>query len=81
MGQPDGKDDMKGIRILAILLIVSGTLGLVYGAFTYTRETHEAKIGSLEIALKEKKTVQVPVWASVGAIAAGAVLLLVKRSS
>jgi len=70
---------MKGIKILAIVLIAAGTLGLVYGAFSYTRETHEAKVGSLEVSVQEKETVTVPVWASVGAIAVGAVLLLVNK--
>ena len=67
---------MRGIRILAVVLIVVGTLGLAYGAFTYTRETHRAKVGSLDISVKEKEKVNIPVWGSVGAIAAGTVLLL-----
>lgn len=67
---------MNGIKILAIVLIAAGTLGLVYGAFSFTRETHQAKVGELEIALKEKETVHIPVWVSVGGIAAGVVLLV-----
>jgi drug/metabolite transporter (DMT)-like permease len=69
---------MNPIRILAIVLIVAGVLGLVYGSFSYTKETHEAKIGSLELSVKEKETVNVPQWAGVGAIVIGAVLLLVR---
>jgi len=49
----------------------------VYGSFSYTKETHEAKIGPLELSVKEKETVNIPVWAGVGAIVVGAVLLLV----
>jgi len=58
------------------VLIVAGVLGLVYGSFTYTKETHEAKLGPIELSVKDKETVNVPVWAGVGAIAIGAVLLL-----
>jgi multidrug transporter EmrE-like cation transporter len=69
---------MNPIRILAIILIVAGVLGLAYGSFSYTKETHEAKIGPLELSVKEKETVNVPQWAGVGAIIIGAVLLLVR---
>ena len=68
---------MSTIRIVAIALIVAGTLGVVYGKFSYTKETHEAKLGALELSFKEKRTVNVPAWAGVAAIAAGAALLLV----
>ena len=66
-------------QTIAIVLIASGVLGLVYGGFSYTRETHDAKIGTLEFSLKEKETVAVPVWLGVGSIAAGVVLLLMRR--
>jgi hypothetical protein len=69
---------MSGIRIVAIALIVAGILGVMYGKFSYTKETHEAKLGSLELSFKEKQTVNVPAWAGVGAIAIGAILLLAR---
>ena len=72
---------MSGIRILAIVLIVAGLLGVMYGKFSYTKETHDAKVGSLELSFKEKQTVNVPAWAGVAAIAAGAAMLLVKTKS
>lgn len=72
---------MNQIRILAIVLIVAGVLGLVYGSFSYTKETHEAKLGPLELSVKEKETVNVPQWAGVGAIVVGAILLLVRTKS
>ena len=68
---------MNGLKIVARALIAAGILGLMYGSFTYTKETHEAKIGPIEMAVKEKETVNVPVWAGVGAIVVGAALLLV----
>jgi len=68
---------MSALKIVGIILIVAGVLGLVYGSFSYTKETHEAKIGPLELQMKEKETVNIPVWAGVGAIVVGAALLLI----
>jgi multidrug transporter EmrE-like cation transporter len=62
-------------KIVGIALIVAGVLGLLYGGFSFTKESHEVKIGSLELSMKEKQSVNVPTWAGVAAIAAGAVLL------
>ncbi len=67
---------MSASKIIAIVLIVAGILGLVYGQFTYTKETHDAKIGPIEMSIKDKETVNVPVWAGVGAIVIGAGLLV-----
>ena len=67
---------MNGLKIAAIVLIVAGALGLAYGSFTYTKETHQAKLGPIELSVKDKETVNVPIWLSIGAIAAGAALLL-----
>jgi len=68
---------MNAVKIAAIVLIVAGVLGLVYGSFTYTKETHQANLGSLELSVKDKETVNVPMWAGIGAIVIGGVLLLV----
>lgn len=70
---------MNAAKILAIVLIVAGGLALVYGGFTYTKETHEAKLGPIELSVKDKETVNVPVWAGVGAIVAGVILLFVRK--
>ena len=67
---------MNAAKMAAIALIVAGVLGLVYGSFSYTKETHGAKLGPIELSVKEKQTVNVPVWAGVGAIVIGGVLLL-----
>lgn len=67
---------MNIVRIVAIVLIVAGVLGLVYGSFSYTKETHETDIGPIELSVKEKQSVNVPVWAGVGAIVAGGAILL-----
>lgn len=70
---------MNGVKIAAIVLIVAGVLGLVYGGFTYTKETHTADVGPIELSVKEKDTVNVPIWAGVGAIVIGGMLLFVGR--
>ena len=68
---------MNAAKIAAIVLIAAGVLGLIYGSFSYTKETHQAKLGSLELSVKDKETVNVPLWASVGAIVIGGALLLI----
>jgi TRAP-type C4-dicarboxylate transport system permease small subunit len=68
---------MDAVKIVAMVLIVAGILALAYGSFSYTKETHEAKIGPLELSVKEKETVNIPVWAGVGAIIVGGILLVV----
>ncbi|HRI17605.1 MAG TPA: hypothetical protein PL196_03700 [Burkholderiaceae bacterium] len=67
---------MIGVKIAAILLIVGGILGLVYGGFSYTKETHQAKIGPIELSVNETKTINVPIWAGLGALAMGGALLV-----
>jgi hypothetical protein len=67
---------MNAARIAAIVLILAGVLGLVYSSFTYTKDTHDAKLGPIELSVKDKQTVNIPVWAGVGAIVLGGVLLL-----
>ncbi|MDO9420333.1 MAG: hypothetical protein Q7T66_06705 [Herminiimonas sp.] len=67
---------MNAAKLAGIVLIVAGTLGLVYGSFSYTKETHQAKLGPIELSVAEKETVNVPVWAGVGAIVIGGLLLV-----
>ncbi|MRR34073.1 hypothetical protein EG829_05130 [bacterium] len=67
---------MNAVKIAAIVLIAAGILGLVYGGFSYTKQTHEVELGPIELAVKEKQTVTVPVWGGVAAIVIGAAFLL-----
>jgi multidrug transporter EmrE-like cation transporter len=67
---------MNAAKLVGIVLIVAGVLGLVYGSFSYTKDTNAVKLGPLELSVKEKETVNVPVWAGVGAIVVGAALLV-----
>jgi TRAP-type C4-dicarboxylate transport system permease small subunit len=71
---------MSAVRIVAVALIVAGILGLVYGGFSFTKETHEASIGPIEISVAEKQNVNIPLWAGVGAIVIGGALLLLGRT-
>lgn len=67
---------MNAIKLLAIVLIVAGILGLAYGKFSYTKESHDAKLGPIEFTVKDKETVNVPTWAGVAAIVVGGILLV-----
>jgi TRAP-type C4-dicarboxylate transport system permease small subunit len=66
---------MNALKIAAIALIVVGALGLAYGGFSYTKETHSGKLGPVEMSITERQTVNIPLWAGVGAIMIGGALL------
>lgn len=72
---------MNPMKAAALILIVLGILGLVYGGFSYTDETHEAKLGPIELSVKDRKTVNVPVWVGIGAIVIGGAMLLGSKKS
>jgi len=67
---------MNATKLISILLVVGGVLGLVYGSFSYTKDTTAVKLGPIELVAKEKETVNIPVWAGVAAIVAGGLLLV-----
>ncbi|HTO52397.1 MAG TPA: hypothetical protein VMR50_03340 [Myxococcota bacterium] len=68
---------MESTKLLALVLIIAGVLALAYGGFTYTKETHEAKVGPVEMKVNEKEHVNIPIWAGVAAVGVGAAILLV----
>ncbi len=68
---------MSGIKILAIVLMVGGILGLVYGGFTYTKSTSTTDLGPISLEVKDRERVNVPLWAGVAGIVIGGALLLV----
>jgi len=72
---------MSAFKIGGIALIAVGVLGLAFGGFTFTKETHHAKIGPMEMSVDENETVNVPVWAGVAAVVAGGLLLIVPKGS
>ena len=67
---------MNPIKAVAVALIVAGILGLAYGGFSYTKETHDLKIGPIEMSIKDKERVNIPMWVGIGAIVAGGLLLV-----
>ena len=67
---------MNPARLIAIVLIVAGALAVVYGGFSYTKDTTAVKLGPIELSVKEKQTVNVPLWMGIGAIVVGGVLLV-----
>jgi uncharacterized membrane protein len=64
------------MKILGIVLIVGGILGLVYGGFSYTKETHEAKIGPITLSVTDKERVNIPMWVGIGAVVVGGLILV-----
>jgi hypothetical protein len=72
---------MSAIKMVGIALVVCGVLGLMYGGFTYTKATHETKIGGLQLSIDDDETVNIPMWAGVAAIVAGGIAVLVPLKS
>jgi TRAP-type C4-dicarboxylate transport system permease small subunit len=68
---------MSPLRIFAFVLLIAGALALAYGGFTYTKDTHSAELGPLSFTVKERERVNVPMWAGLGAVVVGGVVLLV----
>jgi hypothetical protein len=67
---------MNSIKIVGIVLIVAGLLGASLGGFSFTKETHKASLGPIHLAVAEEKNVNIPLWASIAAIVAGAAALV-----
>lgn len=72
---------MNAVRIVAVALIIAGALGLAYGQFSYTKETQQAQLGPIELTVKDRQTINIPVWAGVASLAAGLLLLLLPNKS
>jgi hypothetical protein len=69
---------MSTVKIAAVILVVAGLLGLVYGGFNYTKNTQTIKLGSVELSVKESQAVTIPVWAGVAAVGLGVGLLVIE---
>ena len=72
---------MGAMKMFALAMMVAGVLALAYGGFTYTKTTHTAELGPIEMSVKDKEHVNVPVWAGFLAVAAGALMLVVPAKS
>lgn len=71
---------MNATKLAGIVLIVAGCLGLVYGGFSYTRETTGVQLGPIALKVEEKQSVNVPLIVSGGAVVLGIFLLAYKRT-
>lgn len=69
---------MNIIRVIGVLLIIGGAVGLAYGQFSYTKGTHKTDLGPIQLEVKDRETVNVPVWAGLGAVGLGVILLVVR---
>ena len=69
-------DAMNIVRLIGLGFLILGVLGLVYGDFTYTKETQRKKLGPLEFEVKDRERVHVPIWAGIGAVVVGGVLIV-----
>jgi hypothetical protein len=69
---------VNGTRLVALILVIAGVLGLAYGGFTYTRDSHTTQLGPLELTVKDRETVNVPIWLGGGLVIAGVLLLVVR---
>ena len=67
---------MNAAKIAGIILILIGLAGFFTGGFSFTKETTSAKLGPLELTVKEKESVNIPQWLSLGALALGAIVLV-----
>lgn len=70
---------MNATKVVGIVLVVLGVLGLVYGHFDYTKETHQGQFGPFTFSVSEKETRIIPSWVSIAVLVAGVVLLVVPR--
>jgi uncharacterized membrane protein YdcZ (DUF606 family) len=76
------ENEMNSLKMIGAVLIVAGVIALAYGGFSYTKDTTAVKLGPMELTVKEKETINVPIWAGALAVLAGGVLLVIggKRS-
>lgn len=70
---------MNGTNLAAILLIVGGAIGLAIGSFSYTKKSEEIKLGPIALSVKEKETVNIPIWLGAGAVLVGVVLVVLGK--
>jgi uncharacterized membrane protein YphA (DoxX/SURF4 family) len=68
---------MNATRIAGIILIVIGLAGFFTGGFSFTRDKTAAKVGPLELTVKDKESVNIPQWLSIGSVVLGGVLLVI----
>ena len=72
---------MSALKVTAMVLVAAGALVLLFGSFSYVKAIHRGEVGPFELALKERQTVNLPIWAGVGLVLAGGLMLVSRRRS
>lgn len=67
------------MRLVGLGLIVLGILAVVYGGFWYSHDRTKFDLGPLQVKVEERDRVTVPLWAGIGAIVVGGVLVAMGR--
>jgi hypothetical protein len=76
-----GAELVNGTSIAALVMIVLGVLALAYGGFTYTKDTSQAKLGPIELTVKDRERVNIPVWLGAAMVLGGGLLLVVRAKN
>lgn len=66
-------------KLIGLILLAGGILAIAVGGFGYPPESHAADLGPIQIKVQQEQHVNVPLWAGVTAIAAGAIMLAIRR--
>jgi hypothetical protein len=67
------------MKVLGIILIVLGVIGLVYGGLTFTRKEKVVDLGPVEITRTENERIPLPPVAGGICLVAGLALVLAGR--
>jgi hypothetical protein len=70
---------MSGTKIAGLLLIIAGIVGLAYGRMSFTKEVHKASVGPISLMARETQDVVIPMWAAVGAVVVGGLVLMTSK--
>jgi hypothetical protein len=66
------------MRLLAIVLIVLGIVGLAYGGITWTRQETVVDAGPIEVTRENRETLPIPPIAGGICLVAGIALLVMR---
>lgn len=67
------------MKLISIVLMILGIVGLIYGGISYTREKTILDVGGLKATATEHKTLPIAPIVSVLAILGGGALLVADR--
>ena len=69
------------MKVLAVVLIAIGLVGLIYGGVTWTRREKVLDIGPVQVTREQEKSVPVPPIVGGICLVAGVVLLIKGRTA